>query len=101
VTRRLSQINESDLKKVLQDQKSATKLNPDAAEFEPSFTPSAPRRQYQQQPYYAQQQAYYEYDPNMYGYYPPQAYYGYPPYGGYYDPSYPVDQQPPNPSQPQ
>ncbi len=91
VSRRLSQINEADLFNILNDgdrskfTEKETKLNPEAAEFVPSF--EAPR------PYYPPQaQEYGYYDPNGY-YYNQNAYYGYYPY----DPAAPNPLQPDNP----
>lgn len=106
VSRRLSQINEADLNKVLSESgrprlgsatsangsspKPAKELNPDAAEFEPTFslpTQAAPTGYNQGGNYYRggghgyyQQQGYGGYFADPYygyaaGYYPPEAYY--------------------------
>lgn len=125
VTRRLSQISESDLNTILADGKSTklaskdTKLNPDAAEFVPSFDAPTAQPSYQSYGYgsntggyYQQQQGYY--GPSQGGYYADPYYSGYgyssmyyPPTGGYqqqagyYAPNYQggADGEPPKPDQ--
>lgn len=127
VSRRLSQINEADLSKVLSEsgrprlgsatstgsaQAAAKELNPDAAEFEPSFAApvQAPSAGYNQGGYYRngggssgyyQQQAYSGYYVDPYygyptGYYPPEAYYPAGPGPSGYAPN---PQAPPHPPQ--